>query len=308
MTDQTTPQSGPILDLETAVRVLGALPMPAGNEPEMPAEQRAAIAELIGDAKPATARLVEQLAKSVRDRREHDHPEWEDLYCLNLVSWMGERMGPVLRRLLDAEDRIERRRSRLVALQNDALDMRGSLSPNGEARKVPFPLGETLTPAVDWLIARVAELENDREANDREYEQATARVAELEKAAVEGRAALASFCADHEDPGTAALGALYLLQQATTGTPMQPGETVPKVYRASHDSIPMGLYLTAAEARKHCETEMRRDLPTVVLDWIEDEEDDVAELVASVGVDERVTGYVVDALEIAAEYDTEADQ
>ena len=29
----------------------------------------------------------------------------------------------------------------------------------GETRKVPFPLGETLTPAVDWLIARVAELE-----------------------------------------------------------------------------------------------------------------------------------------------------
>lgn len=80
------------------------------------------------------------------------------------------------------------------------------------------------------------------------------------------------------------------------------------VYRASHDSIVMGLYSTAAEARKHCETEMRRDLPTVVLDWIEDDEDDVAELVASLGEDERVTGYVVDGLEIAAEYDAEADE
>ncbi|WP_406078726.1 hypothetical protein OG337_28985 [[Kitasatospora] papulosa] len=41
----------------------------------------------------------------------------------------------------------------------DALSMRGSLSPNGEASKVPFELGPTLTPAVDWLINRVAELE-----------------------------------------------------------------------------------------------------------------------------------------------------
>ncbi|NDZ63615.1 hypothetical protein [Streptomyces cyaneofuscatus] len=53
----------------------------------------------------------------------------------------------------------DRRRVRLVALQNDALNMRGSLAPNGEARKVPFELGETLAPAVDWLINRVAELE-----------------------------------------------------------------------------------------------------------------------------------------------------
>lgn len=62
------------------------------------------------------------------------------------------------------EDQRDRRRARLVALQNDALSMRGSLSPAGENSKVPFPLGETLTPAVDWLIARVAELETQREA------------------------------------------------------------------------------------------------------------------------------------------------
>jgi len=62
-------------------------------------------------------------------------------------------------RIAELEAQRERRRLRLVALQNDALDMRGSLSPMGEDRKVPFPLGETLTPAVDWLIARIAELE-----------------------------------------------------------------------------------------------------------------------------------------------------
>jgi hypothetical protein len=43
------------------------------------------------------------------------------------------------------------------------------------------------------------------------------RVADLEGPAVEARAALASLCYDHEDPGSAALGALYLISQATTG-------------------------------------------------------------------------------------------
>lgn len=97
--------SEPIRDTETAVRELGALPVPVGTA-ALTAEQRAAIAELIGDAKPATGGLLEQLAESVRDLREHEHPTWEDLFCLNLVSWAGERMGTVLRRLLDTEARV----------------------------------------------------------------------------------------------------------------------------------------------------------------------------------------------------------
>lgn len=97
--------SEPIRDTETAVRELGALPLPVGTT-SLTAEQRATIAQLIGDAKPATAGLLEHLAESVRDRREHEHPTWEDLFCLNLVSWAGERMVPVLRRLLDAEARV----------------------------------------------------------------------------------------------------------------------------------------------------------------------------------------------------------
>lgn len=204
-----------------------------------------------------------------------------------LVRWHGEDSEAITKLVA----RVERHRARLVALQNDALAMRGSLSPNGEDRKVPFPLGETLTPAVDWLINRVTE---------------------LEVAAVEGRAALAAFCHDHQDPGTAALGALYLLQQATPGTPMEPGETVPKVYRASHDAIVMGLYTTAAAARAHCEAEERRSwgetsAPTN-FDWIEDEEDGVAEMTAFVGGEERTTGYVVTPLEVAAAYDPDGDE
>ncbi|MET8978499.1 hypothetical protein ABZX85_23065 [Streptomyces sp. NPDC004539] len=84
------------------------------------------------------------------------------------------------------------------------------------------------------------------------------------------------------------------------------------VYRASHDSVVMGLYTTAAEARKHCETEERRSWltgTTLSFDWIEDEEDGIAELVVVAGQNEEsTTGYVVTALEIAASYDEEADE
>ncbi|MFI1728236.1 hypothetical protein ACH40E_03145 [Streptomyces acidicola] len=80
------------------------------------------------------------------------------------------------------------------------------------------------------------------------------------------------------------------------------------VFRASHDSIVMGLYTTADEARKHCETVLRREWPNSLLDWIEDEEDGVAELVAETADGETETGYVVTALEVASRYDEEADE
>lgn len=85
------------------------------------------------------------------------------------------------------EQQRERRRIRLIALQNDALDMRGALSPNGQARKVPMQLGETLLPAVEWLIARVSELELERHSTNEALSDAVAalrerdaRIAELE--------------------------------------------------------------------------------------------------------------------------------
>jgi hypothetical protein len=173
----------------------GALPVPVASVPGLLPEDLATIAALIGGAKPAVPGLLVQLGESVRDVRAHDHStQCEDWYCLNLTSFMGERMGPVLRRLVDAEARVaeleaqrERRRVRLVALQNDALSMRGSLSPMGEDRKVPVPLGETLTPAVDWLIGRVAELEAERHETNESLSLAAEslrenrdRIAELE--------------------------------------------------------------------------------------------------------------------------------
>lgn len=122
-----------ITSLPDAVAFLGALPMKVGTEPQ-----------------PLSA---ERLA---------------EIRSLDLLALMDDRAAPVvsghLAALLDEVDRLaaqrDRRRDRLVALQNDALNMRGALSPMGEARKVPFPLGPTLLPAVEWLIGRVAELEH----------------------------------------------------------------------------------------------------------------------------------------------------
>jgi hypothetical protein len=80
------------------------------------------------------------------------------------------------------------------------------------------------------------------------------------------------------------------------------------VYRASHESFVMGLYTTTAEARRHCATLMLREQPSAALDWIEDEEDGVAELVATVDGEENPTGYLVTALTVASEYDEGADE
>jgi hypothetical protein len=76
---------------------------------ELTPEQRATLAEQLGDAKPARAGLLMSFGKSVQDRRDHDHTtQREDWYCLNLAAYMGERAAPVLRRLLDAEAEIDR--------------------------------------------------------------------------------------------------------------------------------------------------------------------------------------------------------
>jgi hypothetical protein len=77
------------------------------------------IADLIGDVKPATDRLIAEIAEQVRDRREHDHDsaaDW-DWYCLNASGWLGDRMSVVLRRLLDAEAEVAR-----LTAENEALE------------------------------------------------------------------------------------------------------------------------------------------------------------------------------------------
>lgn len=93
------------------------------------------------------------------------------------------------------------------------------------------------------------------------------------------------------------------------------------VFRASHDSIVMGHYTTAAEARKHCETVYRNEHAesTKVSLWWRDDEgeedptDREVELISHVtprGFDRGrtwYTGYRVTPVEISSEYDEEAD-
>ena len=86
-------------------------------------------------------------------------------YRLRVDALVAERastnaaLSAAVEEIAELKAQRERRRIRLVALQNDALNMRGTLSPAGCPRRVPMELGETLTPVVEWLLDRVAELE-----------------------------------------------------------------------------------------------------------------------------------------------------
>ncbi|MGY0067679.1 hypothetical protein ACWZEH_12805 [Streptomyces sp. QTS137] len=86
------------------------------------------------------------------------------------------------------------------------------------------------------------------------------------------------------------------------------------VYRAEHpdSGITLGHYGTEAAARAHCEATERRSWSTgtnLAFDWIEDDEDRVAELVVTAGQNEEsVTGYIVTALELDSEYDQDGDE
>ncbi len=83
-------------------------------------------------------------------------------------------------------------------------------------------------------------------------------------------------------------------------------------YRAQHEGIPLGLYTSEAEARRHCEGWLGRDYPAdraLIFDWIGDEDDEEpCELTVRVdGGDETPTGYVVVPLSVAAAYDPDAE-
>jgi hypothetical protein len=89
-----------------------------------------------------------------------------------------------------------------------------------------------------------------------------------------------------------------------------------KVFRASHDSIVMGYYTTADSAREHCEAMVQQEEPAGSIrhmSWSADDIGDHAEYElhitpAATGELIRGTGYLVTPLEIASEYDPDADQ
>lgn len=90
-------------------------------------------------------------------------------------------------------------------------------------------------------------------------------------------------------------------------------ETAPlTVWRASHDSIPMGQYRSAREARAHCEDMVRCETPPGVglaMEWWTDpDEPRVSELDAYVGGEHQATGYYVTALTVEAVYDPDGPE
>ncbi|MGW2692415.1 hypothetical protein ACWC3Y_11195 [Streptomyces sp. NPDC001296] len=88
------------------------------------------------------------------------------------------------------------------------------------------------------------------------------------------------------------------------------------VYRASHDSIVMGLYTTREAAQAHCEAKVQQEEPAGSirhLSWSADDIGDDAEYElhitpAETGELIRGTGYVVTPLEVASAYDPDGDE
>ncbi|MFF4479505.1 hypothetical protein ACFY1A_21145 [Streptomyces sp. NPDC001520] len=122
-----------------------------------------------------------------------------------------------------------------------------------------------------------------------------------------------------EEYGVLGVGGLLhrMADEAGKVTPTGAGITQPAeltIYRASHDSIVMGLYTTREAAREHCEAEERSSWPGrtgITFAWIPDDSDPLSpeELSVFAGQnDESATGYVVTPLTVASEYDEEADE
>lgn len=69
-------------------------------------------------------------------------------------------------------ERLDRRTAELRDAHNDLLDVRGILSPAGYEPVTPLPLVPTVAPAVQWLVDRLAAVEQDRDRLKAELEQA----------------------------------------------------------------------------------------------------------------------------------------
>jgi predicted RNase H-like nuclease (RuvC/YqgF family) len=73
--------------------------------------------------------FLAHLAETIKNVREHEHPgRGEDLYCLNLLSWMGERMGPVLERVKAEQAEVERWKAKHTALAEEAAGYRDRIA------------------------------------------------------------------------------------------------------------------------------------------------------------------------------------
>ncbi|MCX4581096.1 hypothetical protein ACGFWD_26775 [Streptomyces sp. NPDC048448] len=109
-------------------------------------DHRGTLAALLGDTPAAHDSLVHQLAQNVHACMAHDHPA---LHCLSLSVFMGEQMGPVLRRLLDAEAEVERLTTEVDGLRRAVSGSVGaavrSVHQRGHEVHLPLELLEFLT-------------------------------------------------------------------------------------------------------------------------------------------------------------------
>ncbi|MFJ9754933.1 hypothetical protein [Streptomyces sp. NPDC101149] len=111
-----------------------------------------------------------------------------------------------------------------------------------------------------------------------------------------------------------ALESAQLLQSPETAAELVAAPTT--VYRASHDSIVMGLYTTREAAQQHCEANVRQEEPEGSIrhmSWSADDIGPDAEYELHITPAEtggliRGTGYVVTPLEVASKYDEGADE
>jgi hypothetical protein len=72
------------------------------------------------EQRPATDLLLADLANVITQIREHEQPRGEDFYCLNLTTYMGERMAAVLKRLTDDQAQVRSWKDRHTALAEEA--------------------------------------------------------------------------------------------------------------------------------------------------------------------------------------------
>ncbi|MFE3578770.1 hypothetical protein [Streptomyces vinaceus] len=116
-------------------------------------EQAALLAEMIGDVQPARVTVLLSLGEAVRDQREHDHSQREDWYCTNLVAFMGERMGPVLRRLLNSEAKAAQLAARVAELETERHGTNEALSDAAEQLRADRDRIATLEAERSSLVA-----------------------------------------------------------------------------------------------------------------------------------------------------------
>ncbi|MFI6279617.1 hypothetical protein [Streptomyces sp. NPDC050988] len=145
---------------------------------ELSPEQRTALDEQLGDAKPATTGLIVSFGQSIANRRNHEHPTWEDLYCMNLSSYMGERMAPVLRRLLDVEAEAAQLRARLAEFERPVDEDPIAYEMTPKAKAAADKLTRLLAPLQALREDESAEEQAVRRSVDAQFPKVAAFLAE----------------------------------------------------------------------------------------------------------------------------------